>query len=191
MSGAFWTWQWDIEAVIALAALVLSIASWWYVLHISVRRILAKLKEYTVWPDVNDTRTVFMYVWLMNGSQYPIGIADIELRINGKSFSAEQQPGVPTLIRTPAGRVPIAVKSVRATQTPLTLGPYQTIDLFCAFNVPGDQATVDGTKAEMRFVTSRGTATRDLDFEPSRHSDKDIFLFDHDLVIERASEQRD
>lgn len=182
-------WEWTPEAVIALAAFILSVLSWIHVMVASSRRIWAFVKGYTVWQHYdNNTSTVLMYADLSNASQLPISVGGIAVRFGNQWSYAERQPKRPLMMCTPLGYTPADFQQIYVSHLPLNLGPCHTAEVFFAVSGNTRFMPPEKRRARMRCRTSRRYTRCTLTFEPNGYSTPEVFLAIHNLVIEPTSE---
>lgn len=189
MINWFSQWEWTPESVIALIALLLSVGSWMHVLHVSARRVRAYVRQYTLWPQYEESvSTLLMYASVANASQQPIGVTGIAVRFANEWCADERHPTRPVLVHTPGGNVPWGTEQIRVTPIPLNLNPYHAQDVFVA--VSGNTATMPPavSKASMRFRTSRRIARCVLSFDTALYTAPNEFLAEHNIVSEPQQE---
>ena len=181
-------WEWTPDSVVALAALCLSVASWIRVLVMSMRRVHAFVKAYTVWPHYGGAdSTLLVHMDLSNASVLPIGVGGIAVRMGGEWHYAERQPVRHVMVDTPLGDTPSAVQHVRVSKLPLNLDPYSTTPMYFAVSGETRFMPPQNPKMPVRCRTVRGYTRGTLTFDDARYIAPDIFFALHGIIIEPST----
>lgn len=176
--------------VLSLVAFLFSVLTWVLAWRLSRRQIRFSMRGYTTSRDeLRDGQTyIVLYGTLMNGSQFPVNISDIDTVLDREriSFSHDSLQLYEWIVRRQIGPTPEESHHfIWSTPLPVYLPTFGAEDVLLCVRCPSEWLPPATKKMRIEFKTTRRVGRQTLRFLPDLFTNNDSFFEKHNLTSKR------